>query len=112
MPRISQIVPTVAFAVASVGIGARVAREPFPGLDQYVQHTMKEWNIPGAAVAIVRNDSVIYAKGFGVRELGRPELVDERTIFAIGSNSKAFTAAGLEMLVDDGKMNLDAPVST
>ena len=112
MPRISQIVPTVAFAVASVGIGARVAREPFPGLDQYVRHTMKEWNIPGAAVAIVRNDSVIYAKGFGVRELGRPELVDERTIFAIGSNSKAFTAAGLEMLVDDGKMNLDAPVST
>jgi len=111
MPRISQIVPTVAFAVASVGIGSRAAREPFPGLDQYVQHTMKEWNIPGAAVAIVRNDSVIYAKGFGVRELGRPELVDERTIFAVGSNSKAFTAAGLEMLVDDGKMNLDAPVS-
>jgi len=112
MPRISQIVPTVAFAVASVGMGTRAAREPFPWLDQYVRHTMKEWNIPGAAVAIVRNDSVIYAKGFGVRELGRPELVDERTIFAIGSNSKAFTAAGLEMLVDDGKMNLDAPVST
>ena len=112
MPRISQLVPTVAFAVASVGIGTRAAREPFFRLDQYVQHTMKEWNIPGAAIAIVRNDSVIYARGFGVREVGHPELVDERTIFAIGSNSKAFTAAGLEMLIDDGKMNLDAPVST
>ena len=112
MPRISQFVPTVALAVAAVGVGTKATHEPFPGLDQYVQHTMKEWNIPGAAIAIVRNDSVIYARGFGVRELGRPELVDERTIFAIGSNSKAFTAAGLEMLVDQGKMNLDAPVST
>ena len=112
MPRISQFVSTVALAVAAVGVGTTATHEPFPGLDQYVQHTMKEWNIPGAAIAIVRNDSVIYAKGYGVRELGRPELVDAQTIFAIGSNSKAFTAAGLEMLVDDGKMNLDAPVST
>jgi CubicO group peptidase (beta-lactamase class C family) len=73
---------------------------------------MKEWNVPGAAIAIVRNDSVIYAKGFGVRQLGRPEPVDANTIFGIGSNSKAFTAAGLEMLVDEGRVDLDAPVST
>ena len=112
MPRISQIAPTVALAVASVGIAARTIHEPYAGLDGYVRSTMKEWNIPGVAIGIVRNDSVIYAKGFGVRELGKPEPVDERTIFAIGSNSKAFTAAGLEMLVDDGKMNLDAPVAT
>ena len=112
MPRISQIAPTVALAVASVGIATRTVREPYAGLDGYVRSTMKEWNIPGVAIGIVRNDSVIYVRGFGVRELGKPELVDERTIFAIGSNSKAFTAAGLEMLVDDGKMNLDAPVAT
>ena len=112
MPRMSQIIPTVALAAVTVGIGTRTVREPFPGLDQYVQQTMKEWSIPGVAIAIVRNDSVIYARGFGVRELGRPERVNEGTIFAIGSNSKAFTAAGLEMLVDQGNVNLDAPVST
>ena len=112
MPRISQLAPTVALAVASVGIAARTIHEPYAGLDGYVRSTMKEWNIPGVAIGIVRNDSVIYARGFGVRELGKPEPVDERTIFAIGSNSKAFTAAGLEMLVDEGRMNLDARVTT
>ena len=112
MPRLYHLVPSVALVAVSAGIGTLTQREPYPGLDQYVRSTMKEWSIPGLAVAIVRNDSVIYAKGFGVRELGRPELVDDKTIFAIGSNSKAFTAAGLEMLVDEGKMNLDAPVTT
>src|SRR5574338_720118 len=112
MPRIAHVVPSIALVVASAGIGTRTSREPFHGLDTYVRGTMKEWSIPGAAIAIVRNDSVIYAKGFGLRRLGRPEIVDEHTIFAIGSNSKAFTAAGLELLVDDGKMNLDAPVTT
>jgi CubicO group peptidase (beta-lactamase class C family) len=86
-------------------------REPYPGLEKYVQRALAEWCVPGAAIAIVRNDSLIYAKGFGVREIGRPDPVDAQTIFAIGSNSKAFTAAAVEMLVDDGKVNLDAPVS-
>src|SRR5690242_2174924 len=97
--------------VASSALHAQT-REPYPGLEQYVRKALAEWKVPGAAIAIVRNDSVIYAQGFGVRELGRPERVDAKTIFGIGSNSKAFTAAALEMLVDAGKMNLDAPVST
>src|SRR5689334_19567338 len=70
-------------------------REPYPGLEQYVRKALAEWNVPGAAIAIVRNDSLIYAKGFGVREIGLPEPVDAKTIFAIGSNTKAFTAAAL-----------------
>jgi hypothetical protein len=49
------------------------------------------------SIAVVRGDSVIFAKGYGVRRLGDPAPVDARTIFAIGSNSKAFTAAGLAM---------------
>ena len=111
MLRPTHLIPSLALLVASAGIGTQT-RDPYPGLEQYVRGAMKEWNIPGAAIAIVRNDSVIYARGLGVRTLGRPEPVDANTIFAIGSNSKAFTAAGLEMLVDEGKLSLDAPVST
>lgn len=73
---------------------------------------MKDWKIPGLAVGIVRNDSVIYAKGFGVRTLGRPDKVDEHTVFAIASDSKSFTGILLAMLVDDGKIRWDAPLTT
>jgi len=63
------------------------------------------------AVAIVRNDSVIYARGYGVRELAKPAPVTARTMFAIGSASKAFTAAAVAMLVDEGKLRWDDAVT-
>ena len=53
---------------------------------------MKRWEIPGLAIAIVKDDRVVYARGFGVRELGKPEKVTEKTLFAMASQSKAFTA--------------------
>ena len=86
-------------------------REPFPGFDAYVNTALAAWKVPGASVAIIRNDSLIYAKGYGVREIGKPERVTERTIFAIGSSSKAFTAAAVAMQVDSGKVTLDAPAA-
>jgi CubicO group peptidase (beta-lactamase class C family) len=63
--------------------------------------------VPGVALAIVRNDSVIHIRGYGVRKLGAPEPVDAQTLFAIGSSSKAFTATSLAMLVDEGKVRWD-----
>ena len=54
--------------------------------------------MPGVAIAIVKDDRIVFAKGFGVRELNKPEPVDEQTLFAIGSSSKAFTAASIAML--------------
>ena len=86
-------------------------KEPFPGFDAYVNSALTTWKVPGAAVAIVRNDSLIYAKGYGVREIGKPARVDEHTLFAIGSSSKAFTSAAVAMLVDSGKVSLDAPAT-
>lgn len=91
---------------------AAQAKEPWPGLDAYVDAAMKTWKVPGLGLAVVRNDSVIYAKGYGVRDVGRPEKVDERTIFAIGSSSKAFTSAAVAMLVDEKKVSLDANPAT
>ena len=80
-------------------------------LDAYVAQTMKEWKVPGVALAIVKDDSVVYAKGYGTRTVGMQEPVDPSTIFAIGSSSKAFTAALIAMAVDEGKMKWDEKVS-
>lgn len=89
-------------------LAATQQREPYPGLDAYIEAAMKAWNVPGVAVSIVRNDSVIHARGYGVREVGRATPVDAQTVFAIGSSSKAFTAAAVAMLADEKKVSLDA----
>lgn len=73
-------------------------------IDAYAQQSMKDWNQPGMAIAIVKDDKVVFAKGYGVREIGKPEKVDENTLFAIASNSKAFTTAALAILIDEGKI--------
>lgn len=80
-------------------------------LDAYVAATMKEWKVPGLALAIVKDDSIIYAKGYGTRTVGKTEPVDANTIFAIGSSSKAFTAALVAMAADEGKMKWDEKVT-
>ncbi|HEV8363011.1 MAG TPA: serine hydrolase [Gemmatimonadaceae bacterium] len=88
------------------GVSAR-AQEPFPGLDAYITKAMADWKMPGLAVAIVRNDSVLWAKGYGVRTFGSNDRVDDKTLFEIGSSSKSFTATIVAMLVTDGKMRWD-----
>jgi len=76
-------------------------------LDAYVQKAMKDWQVPGLAISIVKDDSLIFARGYGVREIGKPDKVDAHTIFAVASNTKAFTASLLGMLVDEGKISWD-----
>lgn len=84
---------------------------PLTGLDAYIEKAMQDHQVPGLAIAVVRNDSVVFARGFGVRKLGSPERVDENTLFAIGSASKSFTAVAIAMLVDDGKVKWDDPAT-
>ncbi len=81
-----------------------------PDLDAYVASSMKTFDVPGMAVAIVKDGKILVAKGYGVRKLGDPTTVDEFTTFGIGSNTKAFTTAALATLVDDGKLSWDDPV--
>ena len=81
------------------------------GFEDYVRKAMKEWEVPGVAVAIVKGDQIVLAKGYGVRKVGEAAVVDERTLFAIGSSSKAFTAAAIAILVDQGKVKWDDPVT-
>jgi CubicO group peptidase (beta-lactamase class C family) len=74
-------------------------------IDAYLEQARQDWEIPGFGFAIVRNDSVIFARGYGNRTYGRNEPVDEHTMFAIGSSSKAFTAAAIAMLVDEHRLS-------
>jgi CubicO group peptidase (beta-lactamase class C family) len=79
--------------------------------DAYVAHALKEFNTPGLAIAIVKDGRVVLAKGYGVKRLGDPALVDAHTLFQIASNTKAFTTAGLGILVDQGKLQWDDRVT-
>src|SRR5262249_62294843 len=76
-------------------------------VDAIVQEALKAWQVPGAAVAIVHGDEVIYLKGHGRRELSKPDPVTPETLFAIGSTTKAFTATAVGMLVDARQMAWD-----
>ncbi|MFC2137464.1 serine hydrolase [Bacteroidota bacterium] len=82
----------------------------YNSLDNYINETIKEWNIPGLAVAMVKNDSVIYAKGFGVRSINMKNEINENTIFAIASNTKAFSANAMAILVDEELVSWDDKV--
>jgi CubicO group peptidase (beta-lactamase class C family) len=72
--------------------------------DAYVEAVRKQFEVPGIAVSIVQDGKIVMERGYGVRKLGEPAKVDEHTMFAIASNTKAFTAAALNMLQDEGKL--------
>ena len=81
-----------------------------PDLDAWVARTMETFQVPGISLALVKDDRVVVAKGYGVRRLGDPAPVDARTLFGIASNTKAFTATALGLLVEEHKIEWDAPV--
>ncbi len=101
------LVIQVVFVVAN----SFAQKEPFRGLDAYVQKAMKEWEVPGLALAIVKDDKMIYARGYGVQKLGESTTVNEKTIFAIGSTTKAMTAMCMGLLVDEKKISWDDPAA-
>jgi CubicO group peptidase (beta-lactamase class C family) len=105
-----------AFALTLVlGAHPAAAADPPPidakAIDTAVEDALKGFQAPGAAVVVVRDDKVVYLKGFGVRRLGGDERVTEDTIFPIASCTKPFTAALLAQLVDEGKLKWDDRVS-
>ncbi|MEO8516320.1 MAG: serine hydrolase domain-containing protein [Flavobacterium sp.] len=79
-------------------------------VDELVENTLKSFNVPGIAVAIVKDGKIVLAKGYGVKSIATKEKVDANTLFGIASNSKAFTTAAIAMLVDEGKIKWDDKV--
>lgn len=111
MKAIRLAAPFVLLLVASLLFAQGPAPVAPPAdLDQYVASSMKTFNVPGMAVAVVKDGKILVAKGYGVRKLGDPAPVNELTTFGIGSNTKAFTTAALSTLVDEGKLSWDDPV--
>ncbi|HRH45726.1 MAG TPA: serine hydrolase domain-containing protein, partial [Pyrinomonadaceae bacterium] len=99
------------FIVFTSFVSAQTLEQKLAEIDAYAQKVQSDWNVPGFAMAIVKDDKVVFAKGYGVRKLSSPEKVDENTLFAIASNSKAFTTASLAILVDEGKLKWDDKVT-
>ncbi len=104
-----QVLTAAAVLLAPAAARAQTGALP-PELDAYIVKALDDWDVPGMALAIVRNDSVLVAKGYGVRELGKPGRVDEHTVFDVASLTKSFTTAAAAVLVDEGKLGWDDPV--
>ncbi len=79
------------------------------GFDTFVEQQLKEWDVPGAAVAVVKDGEVLFAKGYGLRDVKNKKPMTAQTLLAIGSCTKAFTSMTVGMLVDEGKMKWDTP---
>lgn len=89
---------------------AQAPKTDIQALDQYFEQALDDWQIPGMAIGIVKDGEVVLAKGYGVLEAGKSDPVNEKSIFAIASNTKAFIAAALGILVDEGKISWNDPV--
>ncbi len=101
-------------AVAQEGPAATTLPPQLQDFDPYVEGVRKQFDVPGIAVAIVKDGQVVFERGFGAREVGKDgksKPVDANTLFAIASNTKAFTAAALSILADEGKLSLDDRVT-
>ncbi|MEP6703954.1 MAG: serine hydrolase [Acidobacteriota bacterium] len=99
--------------VVQAFVFAQSLDERLKEIDDYANTVITTHKAAGAgmAIAIVKDDKVAFAKGYGIRELGKPDPVDANTLFAIASNSKAFTAAALAILVDEKKLAWDDKVA-
>ena len=97
-------------AAASFAHAQSTPAAPPADLDQYVARAMRTFAVPGLALSVVKDGRVVVARGYGVRKLGEPAPVDARTLFGIASNTKLFTATALGLLVEERKIEWDAPV--
>lgn len=89
----------------------KATRKNIKALDAYYQQALEDWQVPGMAIAIVKDGEVVLSSGYGLRTIGQTEKVDDQTLFAIASNTKAFTSAALGILVDEQKINWNDPIT-
>ena len=93
-------------------VPGKAAAQALDGFDAFVESALKEWKVPGVAVAIVKDGEVVLSRGYGLRDVKRNLPVTPETLFAIGSATKAFTVMSLGVLADDGRISWDTPVKT
>ncbi len=102
---LNRLIPFFFLFLSNITISAQAitSRE----IDSLVEITLRTFDVPGIAVAVVKDDKVIHSKGYGVRSLNTKQKVDSNTLFGIASNSKAFTTAALGILIDEKKLSWD-----
>lgn len=101
------LIPVVLAFISTTSTPVGAQSPPLEGLDAYVEKAMKAWDVPALALVVVKDDEVIHARGYGTLTSGGNVAVNKHTIFGIGSTTKAFTAAALAMLVDEGRITWD-----
>lgn len=101
--------PALLFFFSLLCIGA-FGQADLKKLDAYYAKALKDWDVPGMSIAIVKDGKVVFSKGYGVKETGKSDTPDGNTLYAIASNSKAFTSAAIARLADKGKLSWDDPV--
>jgi CubicO group peptidase (beta-lactamase class C family) len=110
MRRRAALLAPAFLAVTACASALAAQSGPPPDLDAYVRRVLDRFEVPGLSLAIVKDGRVVVARGYGVRELGGSARVDGKTLFGIASNTKVFTATALGILVQEGKLQWDAPV--
>lgn len=100
----------MALTLSSMGLNAQSLENQTKALDQFISDGINKWNPPGLAVTVVKDGNIVFKKAYGVTNINSKQLVDTNTLFGCMSTTKAFVAAGLAMLVDDGKLNWDDKV--
>ncbi len=103
-----RILSALILLAGSVGI---INAQSIPYIDTVAERSLKTFNVPGMAVAVVKDGKIVHIKGYGTRSLNKGGTIDGNTLFAVASNSKAFTAAALGILVDEGKLKWDTRVA-
>jgi CubicO group peptidase (beta-lactamase class C family) len=101
---------TIPFTLTRGEDRAAIARAALDGIDPIIEKALEDFGVPGLAVAVVANDQLVFAKGYGSRDVANGLPVTDQTLFAIGSTSKAFTAFIIGMLVDEGTLAWDTPL--
>jgi CubicO group peptidase (beta-lactamase class C family)/pimeloyl-ACP methyl ester carboxylesterase len=101
---------TLLTTAMTCGVELRADEERADKLDVFIRQGMQDWALTGLAVAVVKDDRVVFQRGYGVRRAGTKASVDEQTVFQIGSASKPLTASGIALLVQEGSASWDKPI--
>jgi len=111
MKRILALTLLLSLAHLSAFSQSKTLKKQINDFDNYVELAKNDWKVPGLAVAVVKDNQVIFKKAYGLREIGTDKSVDSNTLFACASTTKAMTAVCIGMLVDEGKLQWGDQVS-
>jgi CubicO group peptidase (beta-lactamase class C family) len=108
---VRQLVKILTFGLVGITISL-FGQKPFDqhAVDRYLAQMVETWDVPSMAVGVVKDGQLIFTKSYGTKEVGKNEIPNSETLYAIASNSKAFTSALIALLVQEGKINWDDKV--